>query len=116
VPRRNSSTPSVDVVLTSENTAVGYCSQMARSSAVIVSHPNVNEYRPGSVTWPTLAHVILLTANSLRSLAIPPECGLCDANKSSEGADRQLSVLGGTSRSFLGASARSIARSASDTA
>jgi hypothetical protein len=74
VPRRNSSTPSVvDVVLTSENTAVGYCSQMARSSAVIVSHPNVNEYRPGSVTWPTLVHVILLTANSLHSLAIPPE-------------------------------------------
>jgi hypothetical protein len=75
VPRRNSSTPTPSVVdvLTSENTAVGYCFQMARSSAVIVSHPNVNEYRPGSVTWPTLVHVILLTANSLHSLAIPPE-------------------------------------------
>jgi hypothetical protein len=83
---------------------------------VIVSHPNVNEYRPGSVTWPTLVHVILLTANSLHSLAIPPEGGLCDVDKWCDGPDHQLSVLGGTSRSFLSASARSIARSASDTA
>src|SRR5260370_12909021 len=38
---------------------------MARSSAVIVSQPNANKYRPGSVTCPTCAQVILLTTNLL---------------------------------------------------
>jgi hypothetical protein len=37
--------------------------QIPRSCAVIVSHPNLNMYRPGSVTRPTCAHVILLTDN-----------------------------------------------------
>jgi len=38
------------------------CSQTARSSAAIVSHPNLNMYRPGSVTRPTCRHVTSLTA------------------------------------------------------
>jgi hypothetical protein len=45
------------------NAAFGNCCQMARSSRVTVSHPNRNMYRPGSVTRPACAHVILLTAN-----------------------------------------------------
>jgi hypothetical protein len=45
--------------------AFGYFSQIARSLAVIVSHPNVNMYRPGAATRPTCAQVILLTTNSL---------------------------------------------------
>jgi hypothetical protein len=62
VPRRYSSSVSAaGVVLNSVNAAFGYCSQRARSSAVIVSHPNVNMYRPGSVTHPTCAQVSLLT-------------------------------------------------------
>jgi hypothetical protein len=68
VPRRNSSTVSspgsvVVAVLKSMNAAFGYASQTARSSDVIVSHPNVNMYRPGSVTRPTCGQVILLTVN-----------------------------------------------------
>jgi hypothetical protein len=43
--------------------AVGNCSQTARSSDVTVSHPNLNMYRPGSVTRPTCDQVTLLTAN-----------------------------------------------------
>ena len=65
VPRRNSS-PTTSVaaaVVTSVNAAFGNCSQTARSSAVTVSHPNLNMYRPGSVTRPTCAKVTLLTAN-----------------------------------------------------
>jgi hypothetical protein len=65
VPRRNSS-PTTSVaaaVVTSVNAAFGNCSQTARSSAVTVSHPNLNMYRPGSVTRPTCAQVTLLTAN-----------------------------------------------------
>jgi hypothetical protein len=65
VPSRNSS-PTTSVaaaVVTSENAAFGNCSQTARSSAVTVSHPNLNMYRPGSVTRPTCAQVTLLTAN-----------------------------------------------------
>src|SRR4029077_1224286 len=54
---------SVCVVLTSVNAAFGCCSHTARSSAEIVSQPNLNIYRPGSVTRPTCAQVILLTAN-----------------------------------------------------
>jgi hypothetical protein len=49
--------------VTSVNAAFGNCSQTARSSAVTVSHPNLNMYRPGSVTRPTCAQVTLLTAN-----------------------------------------------------
>jgi hypothetical protein len=41
--------------MTSVNAAFGNCSQTARSSAVIVSHPNLNMYRPGSVTRPLRA-------------------------------------------------------------
>jgi hypothetical protein len=33
--------------------ALGYCRQMASSSAVILTHPNLS--RPGSVTRPTWA-------------------------------------------------------------
>src|SRR5713101_4148753 len=39
------------------------CGQTARSSAVTVSQPNVNMYRPGSVTCPAFCQVILLTTN-----------------------------------------------------
>src|SRR5712671_3246445 len=65
VPRRNSppTTSVADAVVTSVNDAFGNCSQIARSSGVTVSHPNRNMYRPGSVTRPACAHVILLTAN-----------------------------------------------------
>ena len=41
--------------------ACGNCRQIARSSAVTVSHPNLNMYLPGSVTRPALCHVTLLT-------------------------------------------------------
>ena len=65
MPRRNSppTTSVADAVVTSVNAAFGNCSQIARSSGVTVSHPNRNMYRPGSVTRPACAHVILLTAN-----------------------------------------------------
>jgi hypothetical protein len=65
VPRRNSppTTSVADAVVTSVNAAFGNCSQIARSSGVTVSHPNRNMYRPGSVTRPACAQVILLTAN-----------------------------------------------------
>ena len=68
MPRRNSSpvacSGSVAVTVRySVNAAFGNCSQIARSSAVTINHPNVNKYRPGSATRPTCAHVILLTAN-----------------------------------------------------
>ena len=65
VPSRNSSpmTSVAAAVVTSVNAAFGNCSQTARSSAVTVSHPNLNMYRPGSVTRPTCAQVTLLTAN-----------------------------------------------------
>src|SRR3979490_86922 len=65
-PSRNSSPSSVSAaVLTSVNAAFGNCSQTAisSSSAVRVSHPNVNMYRPGSVTRPAFCHVILLTTD-----------------------------------------------------
>jgi hypothetical protein len=43
VPRRNSSWASATgAVLNSVNAAFGYCCQTARSSAVMVSHPNLN--------------------------------------------------------------------------
>ena len=61
-PSRNSPPASVAaVVLTSENAAFGSFSQTARSSAVTVSHPNRNMYRPGSVTRPACCHVTLST-------------------------------------------------------
>jgi hypothetical protein len=60
-PSRNSSASVAAVVLTSENAAFGSFSQTARSSAVTVSHPNRNMYRPGSVTRPTCCHVTLST-------------------------------------------------------
>jgi hypothetical protein len=65
VPSRNSSpmTSVAAAVVTSVNAAFGNCSQTARSSGVTVSHPNLNMYRPGSVTRPTCAQVTLLTAN-----------------------------------------------------
>jgi hypothetical protein len=65
VPRRNSSPASsvIIAVLKSVNAAFGYCSHTAKSSTVIVSHPNLNMYRPGSVTRPICAHVILLTGD-----------------------------------------------------
>ena len=70
VPRRNSP-PTTSVaaaaVVTSVNATFGNCSQIARSSGVTVSHPNRNMYRPGSVSHPTCAHVILLTANHFPS-------------------------------------------------
>jgi hypothetical protein len=43
--------------------AFGYSCHIARSSAVIVSHPKVNMYRPGSVTRLTCGQVTLLTVN-----------------------------------------------------
>src|SRR5216684_3519635 len=58
-PSRNSSASVA--VLTSENAAFGSFSQTARSSAVTVSHPNRNMYRPGSVTRPTYCQVTLST-------------------------------------------------------
>src|SRR5229473_2334295 len=58
-PSRNSSASVA--VLTSENAAFGSFSQTARSSAVTVSHPNRNMYRPGSVTRPTCCQVTLST-------------------------------------------------------
>src|ERR1700730_14797796 len=62
VPSRNSPAASVvDVVRTSENAAFGSFSQTARSSAVTVSQPNRNMYRPGSVTRPACCHVTLST-------------------------------------------------------
>ncbi|SRR5258708_25709518 len=64
VPRQNSSPTTSDAaVVTSVNAAFGNCSQTARSSGVTVSHPNLNMYRPGSVTRPTCDQVTLLTAN-----------------------------------------------------
>src|SRR5882757_6138419 len=51
--------------MTSVNEACGNCRQIARSSAVTVSHPNLNMYRPGSVTRPALCHVTLLTTGRL---------------------------------------------------
>ena len=71
-PRRNSSPASVSAVLTSVNAASGNCSQIARSSADIVSHPNVNMYRPGSVTRPTFCHVTLLIAKRAPSSVRSP--------------------------------------------
>src|ERR1700753_1614189 len=49
--------------LTSVNAAFGNCFHTAKSSAVMVSQPNLNRYRPGSVTRPTCCHVTLSTAN-----------------------------------------------------
>lgn len=40
------------------NAAFGNFSQTARSSAVIVSHPKVNMYRPGSANRPICAQVV----------------------------------------------------------
>src|ERR1700682_4836238 len=65
-PSRNSSPASVAggvAVWTSVNAAFGNCFQTARSSAVTVSQPNVNIYRPGSVTRPAFCQVILLTTD-----------------------------------------------------
>src|SRR6266704_1336733 len=59
-PKRYSSIS--DAVLISVNAAFGSCCQIARSSAAMVSHPNLNMYRPGSVTRPTCRHVTFLTA------------------------------------------------------
>src|SRR6202048_3384854 len=71
VPKRYSSSASL-AVLTSVNVASGNCRQIAKSSAVTVSQPNLNMYRPGSVTRPAFCHVILLIAagdpNSFRSI------------------------------------------------
>lgn len=79
VPRRNSSPISsvIAVLLTSVNAAFGYRSHTVKSSAVIVSQPNLSMYRPGSVTRPTCGHVILLTGNlvgagSFIPLPLPP--------------------------------------------
>src|SRR5439155_8466704 len=47
----------------SVNDASGNCCQIARSSAVMVSQPYRNMYRPGSVTRPALCHVTLLTTD-----------------------------------------------------
>ena len=71
VPRRNSSpvelssavSPNEVIVCSKVNAAFGYAFHTARSSAAIVSQPNVNMYRPGSATRPTWGHVILLTGN-----------------------------------------------------
>ena len=68
VPIRNSSAAesspvSAIAVLTSVNAAFGNCSQIATSPSLMVSRPNVYMYRPGSVTRPTCAQVILLTGN-----------------------------------------------------
>src|ERR1700753_2737580 len=49
--------------LTSVNAAFGNCFHTAKSSAVMVSQPNLNRYRPGSVTRPTCCQVTLSTAN-----------------------------------------------------
>src|SRR5204862_1838789 len=63
-PRWNSSGASgVDGRLTSVNDAPGTCRQIARSSAVTVSQPYRNMYRPGSVTRPAFCHVTLLTTD-----------------------------------------------------
>jgi hypothetical protein len=86
VPRRYSSIVSASVsvdcvnVRSSVNAAFGYACQIARSSGVTVSQPNLNMYRPGSVTRPTCAQVILLTAKhfpfafSPSSTSWPPAC------------------------------------------
>ena len=70
-PKRYSSPASL-AVLTSVNVASGNRRQIAKSSAVTVSQPNLNMYRPGSVTRPAFCHVILLIAaggpNSFRSI------------------------------------------------
>ena len=64
-PRWNSSGASGDDGrLTSVNDASGNWRQTARSSAVTVSQPYLNMYRPGSVTRPALCHVTLLTTDS----------------------------------------------------
>src|SRR3979490_3291990 len=63
-PSRNSSPSSVSAaVLTSVNAAFGNCSQTAISSAVRVSHPNVNMYRPGSVSRLDYDSDLLLTTD-----------------------------------------------------
>ena len=93
VPRRNSSTvsspaslpfrlhlPLPSLLLKSVNAASGYFSQMARSSAVIVSQPNVNMYRPGSVTRPTCGQVSLLTANHFPFAFSPCRAAICARN------------------------------------
>ena len=55
--------PASDGSLTSVNAASGNCRQIARSSAVMVSQPNLNIYRPGSVTRPAFCHVTLVTTD-----------------------------------------------------
>jgi hypothetical protein len=48
-----SSVSIADAGVKSVKAALGYCRQMASSSAVILTHPNLS--RPGSVTRPTWA-------------------------------------------------------------
>jgi hypothetical protein len=52
-PSRYSSPSSLVGSGISVKVAAGNCFQIARSSAVTVSQPNLNMYRPGSVTFPT---------------------------------------------------------------
>ena len=69
VPRRNSSpvgSSSVSAggdisVLIKVNAAFGQAGHIARSFAVVVSHPNLNLYRPGLVHSASNAQVILLS-------------------------------------------------------
>jgi hypothetical protein len=91
-PRRNSSPASVAAaVWTSVNAAFGNCCQTARSSAVTVSQPNVNMYRPGSVTCPAFCQVILLTTAHFLSEA----CGRYPAERQGFRAwGRPSAVLG----------------------
>ncbi len=73
-PSRNSSVASgVVVICTSVNTASGNCSQTPRSSVAMVSHPNVNMYRPGSVTRPAFCQLILLTTDQFPQGARRPK-------------------------------------------
>lgn len=50
------------------NAAFGNCFQTATSSAAMVSQPNLNRYRPGSVTRPTCCQVTLSTTNPVLPL------------------------------------------------
>jgi hypothetical protein len=54
-----------EIWITRVNAAVGNCCQITRSSAVIVSHPNVYMYRPGSLLG------LLVPCDLINSQAIP---------------------------------------------
>jgi hypothetical protein len=71
-PNANSSPDSEAPFGSSVNEASGYVSKTPISSAVIVTQPNLNMYRPGSVTRPSFDQVTLFTGKS-RSLRLQPQ-------------------------------------------